>query len=346
MAANFDWKRRLGTGHFGEVWLALDAGLKAVRAVKLIHPSKVLDPGNFFHEAQILKAAEHRNVVRVEETGTLADGRVYVAMEYLRKGSLQDEAKGAYVDLTRAKTVMIDVLRGLEHAHSRNILHRDIKPANVLLGPSREGKLSDFGQAISTDFDINALGAKDYAYLLHLAPEVHKSGRYTAASDIYACGVTLYRLVNGDSYLPVLPSPPDIRKACIRGKFPDRTCYREFIPRSMRSLINKAMHHVPSLRYSSAEEMRRGLEQIGIHMNWKEQVFSHGHRWSCSWGEKCYDVTRTKLADGKWSVRVRKGRRHTSMRRMTAYCRDGLAEIRAQQMTRRILQNFVLGKWK
>jgi len=94
MAASFDFKERLGAGHFGEVWRVIDTGLNAERALKLIPPSKVLNPTNIFHEAQILKEAEHPNVVRVEETGTLGDGRIYVAMEYLPKGSLEDEAKG------------------------------------------------------------------------------------------------------------------------------------------------------------------------------------------------------------------------------------------------------------
>jgi serine/threonine protein kinase len=110
MAVNFDFEERLGAGYFGEVWLATDTGLNARRAVKLISPNRVLNPGNFFHEAQMLKSVEHANVVRVEETGTIDDQRIYVAMEYLRKGSLEDEAKGSYVDLTRAKRLMIDVL--------------------------------------------------------------------------------------------------------------------------------------------------------------------------------------------------------------------------------------------
>ncbi|RKY24578.1 MAG: hypothetical protein DRP62_03460, partial [Planctomycetota bacterium] len=210
MAANFDFIKRLGSGHFGEVWLAFDTGLNVKRAVKLIPRSKVLDPDNFFHEAQILKAAEHPNVVRVEETGEMSDGRIYVAMEYLPKGSIEDEAKGAYVDLTRAKRIMIDALRGLEHAHSQGIVHRDIKPANILISHNSEGKLSDFGLAIPRGFDLKKLGTKDYAYILHIAPEVHQRKKYSIASDIYACGATLYRLVNGDRYLPSL-SPAEVK---------------------------------------------------------------------------------------------------------------------------------------
>ncbi len=86
MATSFDLKERLGSGHFGEVWRAIDVGLNTVRALKLIPPSRVFNPKNLYHEAQVLKSAEHPNVVRVEDTGTMADGKIYIAMEYLPKG--------------------------------------------------------------------------------------------------------------------------------------------------------------------------------------------------------------------------------------------------------------------
>lgn len=343
MAANFDFLKRLGSGHFGEVWLAIDTGLDVKRAVKLIPTIKVLNPKNFFHEAQVLKAAEHPNVVRIEETGRISDGRIYIAMEYLPKGSLEDEARGGYVDLTRVKRVMIDVLRGLEYAHSRGILHRDIKPGNILINRNSEGKLSDFGLAIPRGFDLKTLGAKDYVYILHLAPEVYERKEYSIASDIYACGATLYRLVNGDRYIPSL-SPTEIKDACIQGKFPDRTFYREFIPRPLKVLINKSLNTDPSKRYSSTEEMRHALEQIVVEMNWNERKLPDGFRWTCTWDKKCYEVRRTELPYNKWSVVVRKGSSKVSLRRMNALCRKELSKAKAEQLTRRVLQDFVLGK--
>jgi serine/threonine protein kinase len=63
MAGSFDFRERLGSGHFGEVWLVTDTGLNADRELKVIPPDKVPNPRNFFHEAQILKEVEHPNVV-------------------------------------------------------------------------------------------------------------------------------------------------------------------------------------------------------------------------------------------------------------------------------------------
>jgi serine/threonine protein kinase len=112
----FDLQKRLGSGYFGTVWLAHDTGLDVERALKLISREKI-HAANVFHEAQILQAAQHPNVVRIFGTGEWDDQSIYIAMEYLPKGSLEDEAEGGYVDLTRARRVMIDVLRGLDHLH-------------------------------------------------------------------------------------------------------------------------------------------------------------------------------------------------------------------------------------
>ncbi len=92
-------------------------------------------------------------------------------MEYLPNGSLEDEAQGAPVPLPRAKRLMIDVLRGLGHAHEQGIVHRDIKPANIMIGQAGQGgSLSDFGLALPdmTGLDLSQL--KQYQYLIASRP--------------------------------------------------------------------------------------------------------------------------------------------------------------------------------
>ncbi len=344
MAVNFDFQKRLGSGYFGEVWLAREAGLDANRAVKLIPPNKIPNQRNFFHEAQLLKAAEHPNVVAVYDTGTMADGRVYVAMEYLSKGSLEDEASGAYVALTRARRIMVDALRGLEHAQGQGILHRDVKPANILVGSNGEGKLSDFGLALPIGVDPIVIGMKGYMYSIHLAPEVHAGGQYDQLSEIYSCGVTLYRLVNGDSFLP--PPIADLAVRVQNGEFPNRNYYREFVPRPVRVVANRAMHVDPKRRFQSPVDLRHALERLELNMNWNEKILSQGKRWSAGWDLRTIEVERLHTVGKGWSVTLRKGPHKNKLRRVTRYCHEALTKPKAEQISRRILQDFVLGKMK
>jgi len=240
---------------------------------------------------------------------------------------------------------MVDALRGLQHAHGRGLLHRDIKPANILVGNNGSGKLSDFGLAVPSGVNLKALGMKDYGYVLHLAPEVHSGGSYSVLSDIYAAGVTLYRLVNGDTYLPAI-APADIPQACIEGKYPDRSKYRDFVPRPMRLLINRATDSDSARRYQSAESMRHALEQITIQMNWKEQLLTNGVCWTAGWNAKCYEVVIKSGPDKKWNVEMRRGKSKRDLRRVGTLCHTGMTRQEAEKISRRILQDHVLGRRK
>ncbi len=341
MAADFEYHRRLGSGHFGEVWLVTDKGLNAVRALKIIPKDKIINSNNFFLEAQTLKAAEHPNIVRVEETGSFENGSIYVAMEYLRRGSVSDEAKGAPLPMTRAKQLMVDMLRGLAHAHRKNIVHRDIKPANILIGAVQEGKLSDFGLALNLSAP-DALAVKDYAYIMHLAPEVERSQDYSRLSDIYAAGVTLYRLVNGDRSLASLPIS-EVRKRSRAGTYPDRSGYREYVPKKLRDVVNTALEVSPASRFPGAEEMRRALERVPIKVDWEERELTDGTRWRGRSSSYRYEVLRRGTALG-WALVVLRAGAGGKLRVVSALSKASLAEDAARKASGRLLQDLTVGK--
>ena len=157
--------------------------------------------------------------------------------------------------------------------------------------------------------------------------------------------MTLYRLVNGDSILPVM-QPHEAHSLATQGKFPDRNAYRDFIPRPIRSIINKALSVDPSKRFQSAKEMRHAIERVTIQKNWAERILQDGVEWSCGWNRKCYEVARRCRPDGKWDVVVRKGPAKRALRRISDLCLEGVNRTKAEQHSRRILQDFVLGKQK
>lgn len=342
MSVSFDYLKRLGSGHFGEVWQAIDVGLNEECAIKLIPKDKMIDQKNFFLEAQVLKLTEHPNIVRVIDTGLMNDERIYVKMEFLPKGSLEDETEGAYVPLSRVKKIMIDVLRGLEYAHSKEIVHRDVKPANILIGNANEGKLSDFGLALPSIDKLDLSSIKKYQYILHLAPEVTSFDKFSFLSDIYACGATLYRLVNGDSFIPNLPTF-EIRQRTIDGSFPDRTQYRHFIPRSFRLLINKALNIDPKNRFQSVVEMRHTLERIIVDVDWEERKIPNGIRWITKKEDMHYNIALFEGSNHKWNVRFRKGRNEKKLRVYDSLSLYHTSYNKAEQFAKKILQSYVSG---
>jgi serine/threonine-protein kinase len=343
MSVKFDFKKRLGSGYFGEVWYANEIGLCQECAVKLVPYDKIINQANYFQEAQCLKAAEHQNVVRIFDTGYYNKTQIYLSMEFLKNGSLEDEAQGGYIALTRAKKIMVDVLRGLEHAHKNKILHRDIKPANILIGDAKEGKLSDFGLALPDFGTLDLTLVKtQYQYLCHLAPEVNHFTDYTELSDIYACGVTFYRLINGDSYLPNV-SLTDMRQDIKSGKYPDRTKYRDFIPKTLRIFTNKAMSPDISKRFQSTVEMRHALEQIVLVNNLNESITSNGMHWSTGIKTGILIVDKTGN-NNLWNVEIKRGKNKSSLKRIVPKCLYGAEKKKADLFAKVLLQQIVQGK--
>jgi len=334
MADTFTPKSRLGAGAFGEVWLAYDGALDIDRAVKLILPNRITSQENFFEEAQILKRLEHPNIVRVDDAGRMDDGRLYIAMQYEAAGSIADRAAGAPMPTRDALALVCGALRGLEHAHNCGVVHRDIKPGNILIGSSGEGKLSDFGLATY----VGAGGAASpQGYIAHAAPEIIRDEYASVLTDIYAVGVTLYRLLNGDDYL----TPPEDRETAIcDGRFPDRNRYRLFIPRSLKTIVNRAMHVEPQSRYQSSRDLRQALERTRIACNWYEEPISDGILWRTKLKNKAVEVMLTRLSDGRYRICTTR-QTAAGARRVTACCHDRLSQSQARTACHAVLTGFV-----
>lgn len=331
-------ERRLGEGNFGEVWLMFDRALGVKRAVKLVRASKIHDPTEFYREPQTLMELKHENIVSVEDAGTNPDGTLYIAMEYLANGSLETRFQGGPAPLSRARRFLSDVCYGLQYAHQQGFIHRDIKPANVLIGVKGEGKLSDFGLATRAP---KGHTASPYGYLTHLAPEVFQTGQTSVSTDIYALGVTAYRLVNGDRYLSIIDLDSDLIDSVIAGKYPDRTHYRPYVPRQIRQVINKSMNIDALKRYQSATEFRLALEAVRLRCDW---------RWKLTRGNTIYQ---TKIGEAKIIVKVQARPKNLfditttktnptgTSRRVVKDCALGLSKAHMKTALHRILARYV-----
>jgi eukaryotic-like serine/threonine-protein kinase len=201
----------LGQGGMGVVYRAEQ--IEPVRrevALKLIHarfttPAATL---RFAAERQAMARLAHPCIARIFEAGTTSEGFPYFAMELVPGQPLTAYADERRLPLEARVRLLIEVCRGVEHAHRRGILHRDLKPANILVAET-EGqpapKIIDFGVAKAIDQPLTeqtlATGEMMVGTPAYMSPEAFQAGEQGAdldtRTDVYALGVMLYELLAG-----------------------------------------------------------------------------------------------------------------------------------------------------
>ncbi|HEY0811830.1 MAG TPA: serine/threonine-protein kinase [Pseudonocardia sp.] len=201
----FQLIRRLGSGGFGRVWLAQDAKLGHVVALKAAHAPDAETERRIQREAQALAAVRHPNCVRIydmvparSDTGLADLDGMVIVMGYVEGQSLGDQVRDhGLLDDVAAARVWINLAGALGAAHSRGVLHRDVKPGNVVVDPSGVAHLIDFGIARKTgDATMTqagfVLGTPDF-----LAPEIACGERASPASDAWQLAATISYALTG-----------------------------------------------------------------------------------------------------------------------------------------------------
>jgi len=220
-ARRYRIQRFLGSGAMGYVCSAVDESIDEVVALKVLSLPIHEDPDAFERfktELKLARRIRHRNVVQSFDLG-FAEGYPFISMEYIDADNLLKHlTRRSTFDEHTALSIMRQVLRGLRAAHDLGIVHRDIKPENILLNKDRMAFITDFGIATSQDLIRKELaGTPDY-----MAPEQLRCETVVPASDLYSCGVVLYRMLTGvlpyraksinevlDAHLNALPEPID-----------------------------------------------------------------------------------------------------------------------------------------
>ncbi|MBS1123909.1 MAG: serine/threonine protein kinase [Deltaproteobacteria bacterium] len=145
--------KKLGEGGMGEVYAAEHIHIEKKFAIKLLRPEILGNPEavtRFRQEARSSSSIGHRNIIAVEDFGSLSDGRIYMCMELLNGAALNDLITTPQ-PVDRLLNILIQTGHGLAAAHAKGIVHRDMKPENIFVtvGPNNEDvpKLLDFGIA-------------------------------------------------------------------------------------------------------------------------------------------------------------------------------------------------------
>ena len=195
IAGRYRLEERLGAGGMSEVWSALDLDLGRRVAVKLLAPNA--DRVRFEREARAVAALAHPNICALYGYGE-TEGRPFMVLEYLPGGSLEERlAPGQPLPDDQTWRIAGDLAAGLAHAHARGLVHRDLKPSNVLFDAAGRAKIADFGIArLGEPSGLTELGTVLGTATI-ISPEQAAGLPATPASDVYAFGVILYRLLTG-----------------------------------------------------------------------------------------------------------------------------------------------------
>jgi len=256
----------LGEGGMGVVWKARQSGLNRFVALKMVlggHQAKPNELIRFLAEAEAVAAVKHPNVVQVYEFGD-ANGRPFLAMEYLDGGSLTDRLKTQPAFTPTAAAQLIEKLaRAVQAAHDQQIVHRDLKPGNVLFDTAGEPKVTDFGlakRAGGSDLTRTQAIMGTPAYM---APEQAKgeSKFVGPAADVWALGVILYecltgsRPFSGDGALDIMQNVMDSEPERPQKRSPN-------VPRDVELICLKCLEKNPAERYASAKELAEDLRKF------------------------------------------------------------------------------------
>ncbi len=287
-------QKKLGGGHFGDVYLAHDRALACNKAIKIITIADPTEIMQKLEEAQILDKCRHKHIVQINEANIFNDGSnnlLVLDLEYLPEGSLEGEMEKRWISIKEACIRISCVLSGLYFAHSNGYLHRDVKPGNVLIcGDST--KLSDFGLATTS---LTLVGS-DQGYLAHCPPEFYVTRQTTIHTDVFAVGLTLFRVANNITrWRELLGRMPRVQDYILNGTLIKAVGHQNYIPDKIKRIINKACNADPTKRYTNAIEMKNALDSLRFGIEWYKLT---DNQWSGFESGDNYDIEIVQISTG------------------------------------------------
>jgi beta-lactam-binding protein with PASTA domain/tRNA A-37 threonylcarbamoyl transferase component Bud32 len=261
----------LGRGGMAEVRKGHDTRLGRVVAIKRLRTDLASDAtfqARFRREAQSAASLNHPAIVAVYDTGeeTASDGsgvsQPYIVMEFVAGRTLRDILReGRKILPERALEITSGVLSALDYSHRAGIIHRDIKPGNVMLTPSGDVKVMDFGIARAmSDSNTMTQTAAVVGTAQYLSPEQARGETVDSRSDVYSAGCLLYELLTGRPPF-VGDSPVAVAYQHVREPARPPSDHDTDLPPAVDAIVMKALAKRLEDRYQSAAAMRSDIER-------------------------------------------------------------------------------------
>ena len=260
--AHYKITAKLGSGGMGEVYLADDTKLDRKVALKFLPESLSKDPEareRLIREARAASKISHSNIVTIFAVEN-ADGRDFIAMEYIDGRPLDDYLAEKPRTLDEILRVAVQIGRALEHAHKAGIVHRDLKPGNIFIDREDRVRILDFGLARLPGADRLTKTGSTLGTISYMAPEQVEGKDADERSDIFSFGILLYEMLTGQ-----LPFAGDHHAAIMYSILNESprplTDFRSDLPPAVIGIVNKALEKNPLSRYATATDMTAELRR-------------------------------------------------------------------------------------
>jgi serine/threonine protein kinase len=268
---DYELLEEIGRGGMGVVFKARQASLNRFVALKMLlqGPFAAEEFVKRFHaEAEAVASLQHPNIVAIHEVG-LHEEQHYFSMDYIDGPSLAELVAQEPLPPERAARYVRQIAEAIHYAHQRGILHRDLKPSNVLIDPSDQPRVTDFGLAKRLQPDSPAalashltitgqvMGAPSY-----MPPEqaAGRSSQLGVASDVYALGAVLYHLLTGRPPFVGDTIPAVLAQVQSQEPQPLREL-NAVIPRDLETICLHCLRKNPRERYATAAELAEDLRR-------------------------------------------------------------------------------------
>lgn len=254
----------VGSGGMSRVFLAEDLVMHREVAIKMLREEIAKDEASvrrFVHEAKAVSMLTHPNVVSVYDVAMSSKDK-YIVLEYAVGITLKEylREKGP---LTASEVIHIavQILAGLEHAHSKGIIHRDIKPQNIIIAPDGAIKVTDFGIAKLPGSETITMSDKAIGSVHYISPEQASGKPVDYRSDLYSVGIILYEMICNR-----LPFEADTAVAVACKQISENpippSAFMKGVPRGLEQVLMKAMSKRPDDRFENAAQMLSCLRRL------------------------------------------------------------------------------------
>jgi serine/threonine protein kinase len=263
---------KLGAGGMADVFLADDTELGRRVALKFLKPESEADPlarRRLLREARAAATLDHPHICAVYEVGE-ADGRQYIAMQYVEGEALDARLRRSPLDLHEILASAVQIVDALSEAHARGILHRDIKPANIMVTVRGDAKVMDFGLA-KHESAASTAGADTTLALSHrgdvvgttayMSPEQARGELLDSRSDLFSVGVLLYEMVSGQRPFQGASSA-EVAAAILTHEPLPLIRFAQNTPPELERIVTKLLKKRPDSRYQTAKDLLIDLRTL------------------------------------------------------------------------------------